>query len=192
MLMLLCGTRLVGKTTFLWEIKDELADAVALPLHATFPDDNVDFLAHGQEWWQFNDKSWGKHSKEEKVATMTAMAADRGQYWVMDASGYLGGVTDLLVPVVAKYRGVKFLIPECTATTLQIFLSEVGEFDQHWLNGRLVRECTRYSVGYINHYRPMRVQGRMFNISANRESWSQVRASALEWLKEPAGNWYYE
>jgi tRNA uridine 5-carbamoylmethylation protein Kti12 len=191
MLLALCGTRLVGKTTFLWERKDELANSAQCVFHVTFPDDGLDYQLHGNEWWAIKGNEWHISSKELRISNITAMAADRGQLWVMDATRYLNGLTESIVPIILKHRGIKFLIVETTPTILRQYLIEAGELDGNWANNQLMSECTKHSNAFINYYRPLKVPGRLVFMNYDRGVWEDVYKVATQWISDPISNWYY-
>lgn len=199
MLLGVYGMFAVGKTTFLDNFKDDLADRAKKPLTIVLADISTEYWLRHDKWRKRRDKPIYKGSREDKVDHMEFMVADTSRIWIVESARYFGGCQDLLVDCFKKYHGgLAFIIITSYPETAQKFLMERCEKRNkeyradYWTKDRLIYESEgRYMNVVNNAYRPAGVPVYTFKMDYLRREWDAIGETMLDIVSHP-DRWYNE
>jgi hypothetical protein len=190
-----------GKTTFLNNFKDDIADVsphentivvlADLAMEYWFdPDENI--------WVSKYNKPIYKGSREDKLPHIEEMIGDDSALWILESARYFGGLHEYFVSLHRRYKGgLKFIVPVCRPDTGLKFLKDRCELRNktfradYWTPDRLAYECMdRYLNPMKNLYEPVRVEYQTRLVGYRRKEWGEIGKLMLSWAAKPASEWY--
>ena len=187
MLIGLYGMFATGKTTFLDNFKDEIADAMmptARSLVIVMADlaDEYWMNRSMNMWNVVHNKPRYKGSQQDKIAHIDDMIRNPGILWIVESARYFGGLQSYFIDCYkAHHGGLKFIIPVCSPDTARKFLMKRCEKRnkvfraEYWTDKRLEYESTsRYTNVVNNHYKPAGVPCYIRNIDYERTAWEDI------------------
>lgn len=202
MLLGLYGVFAVGKTTFMKDSMDDLADSI---------NDNLDLtvvLADLQSEYHYNKitdewvltkcfERW-KGKRDEKLDWIEPMIADRHRLWIVESARYFGGLhLEFIDAVNMNDGGLKFIIPVTDELSARQFLIDRCEKRNkkfradYWTKKRLTYEARdRYLNVAKKHYMPAGIKCFIQPIFYEREEWVTVARMMREIVQLSPGAWY--
>ena len=202
MLIGLYGVFAVGKTTFLFNLMDELAGLSIYGLTVVMADLGDEYEYHGgsEPYWEIRSdrKSLWRGKQDEKAEHMRFMVNDKERMWIVESARYFGGMHGVLVDAFAQAGGgLHFIVPVTDGDTGRKFLidrckkrNKTFRAD-YWTDKRLAYECIgRYQNVMSVQYGPAGVPYMVLPISYARTEWAAAEASLKHMVTVPLNKWY--
>lgn len=185
MLIGLFGPHAVGKTTYLRNSMDALADVTQPDLRIVLADLRQEFILtpDRQSWLKKRQVKW-QGNAEEREALMRFCAEDSA-VWIVESAWFFRGMHTALNSYTQQ---VKFIIPITQPAILKHFLVTRCEEQSkpfrgdHWDDPRLVYESSlRYTnfAGKLNSC----IERCIFDMDAERLAWEQAFERLKGWLQ---------
>lgn len=184
------GTHAVGKTTFLTQYMDAIADHCPRPLRVVCADNAFEYhlSPNRQDWIQYHKEEW-KSDKATKVPMLLERMCDKA-IWIIESARVFTGFGPELADCVKRGGDIRFIVPAVEPEIMRGFLQarcvDYGkEFNaEYWDDARLRYEShDRYRNFIVKHMIPVGVPYMTVWIDQDRLAWVQAYNRILEWMK---------
>lgn len=177
MIIGLFGPHALGKTTYLRDAMDSLADNAQSRLRIVLADLRQEYhLADDKTvWLKIIQPHWQGNSQERTILLQKCMADDA--VWIVESAWCFRGMQHTFGDAI------KFIIPVAEPSVMKRFLQTRCELqgktfrDDYWYDTRLIYES---SLRYLNVVK--NVPHTVVTIDAQRKAWAEIHRLLLEEL----------
>lgn len=197
MLLGVYGFTALGKTYFLEQNLDKLADVAAFPITVVIADNAQEYHLEDDEWVleSGNKPRWGGRREQKLQWPPQELIADRSRIWIVDSSRYFGGMgPELSQGAVHNNGGMRMVLPTTTPELARQFLQERKALQgkvltDYWAPDKFEYEVIRASNFWRNWLEPVGVPAFKFEVDEQRSAWvTQAWPVFEDWLGDR--NWY--
>ena len=198
MILGIYGPFAVGKTYWLKNGMDDLADSSYGNLTVVLGDLNQEYWLNDDHWVLRENKPRWKGKKEDKLPWINRMVAAEDRLWIVESARYFGGMQDQFIQSFERYGGgLRFIIPVVEPDTMRQFLIERCKKrnkkfrEGYWDDKRLMYESQgRYVNAMEKHYVPIGVKCYVKMVSYDRSEWVGIGRLAREICSLSPKAWY--
>lgn len=197
MLLGVYGFTALGKTYFLENNLDRLADVAVYPITVVIADNAQEYHLEGNEWVieSGNKPRWGGKREVKLQWPPQDLIADRERIWIVDSSRYLRGLgPELVEGIQANTGGMRLILPTCKPAIAKKFLMERKrlqgkELTYYWTDDKFAYEVIRASNFYRNWLQDAGAPVFKFEVDESRSTWETEAWPIFKaWLGDR--NWY--
>lgn len=187
MLIGIYGPHAVGKTTFIYNSMDALADAIPRPLQLVCADNPVEFELCGETWVERRRQAW-KLDRPAKLPLIETAMFDKA-IWIVESARFFSGFGPDITGFIKLGGAAKFIIPTVSPALMRSFIQERCAHngrafnEPYWDEARLRYESHDRYVNFIKaHMLPLKIDCAVFEIAADRQAWDKVFNQIVTWL----------